>query len=200
MSAGAIGLAAFLQLATTCGDGIAPLTLKAIVMRENISVDAFAINVNGPGGGTVRGIKTKAQAIAKARELIRTGRDFDAGVAQINVRNWKWLGLTEATVFDACANVGAQAFLLKSYSKYNTGSPTRGFDNGYVSAVADNERKARDLARQAPASPAPAAASPNACPKGPRWDAWGKARNAARCRMVASARIVTATADQGEYP
>lgn len=189
MDVGTMTLAAFLQLAGTCGQGIAPQTLAGIVKTES-GFNTLAINVNGPGGGAVRGIASKAQAIARARALIAAGRNIDAGVAQINSRNWEWLGLTVETVFEPCRNIRAQAFMLQSYSRYNTGHPTRGL--GYAARVADSAAAiAAESVGAARPTQAPPGASPSTCPGAPpAWDVWGTARHAARC----NARSVTATA------
>lgn len=196
MTATTITLAAFLQLAgANCP--IAPQTLAAITLTESRlagteSINPLAINVNGAGGGTVRGIHTRAQAMAKAHALIRAGRDFDAGLGQINVRNWAWLGLTVETVFDPVQNIQAQCRLLQYYSRYNTGSPIRGVTNGYAGKVAANGARMRAEGRQvAPAPAAPVSSCPGLPPT---WDALGRAARVARCRSG------TIVATLEEYP
>lgn len=185
----ALTLAAFLSLANTCAPGIASETLAAIVQTES-RMNPIAINVNGTGGGTVR-VRNKSEAIAKARELIRAGRNFDAGIAQINSKNWQWLGVNVETVFDPCQNIKAQANLLTSYSRYNTGSPTRGLQ--YAARVHANRSVVR---QQMNVRTVPARIVPTACPGAPpRWDAWGSSRHSARC----ADRIQT-LASNTEYP
>jgi type IV secretion system protein VirB1 len=70
--------------------------------------------------------------------LIHTnaGGSRDVGLMQINERNFGWLGLNAQTALDPCQSMRAAAQLLQSYSRYNTGSPTAGFANGYVQRVA----------------------------------------------------------------
>lgn len=199
MTASTLTLTAFLALAETCGAGIAPQTLADLTRAES-RFDTLAINVNGSGGGTVRGIDSKRTAIAKARALIRQGRNFDAGVAQINSRNWEWLGLTVETVFDPCANIGAQARLLKSFSKYNTGDEFRGFANGYVRRVVDTSRAAANVsaATSAPVSRETPTPSPSACgTPPPSWDAFGTARHMVAC-LSRRSKPVTIVVE--EYP
>lgn len=182
-------LAAFLSLANTCAPGIAPETLAAIVQTES-RMNPIAINVNGVGGGTIR-VRTKAEAIAKARDLMRAGRSFDAGIAQINNRNWEWLGVNVETVFDPCQNIKAQANLLTSYSRYNTGSPTRGLQ--YAARVQANRSVVR---QQTNVRSVPARVVRTTCPGAPpRWDAWGTARHVARC-----AQTIQTLASNAEYP
>lgn len=181
-----ITLAMFLQLAGANCD-IAPHTLASLSFAESggpgRTLDPLAININLPasqGGGTVRGIRTKAQAIAKARDLQRAGIDFDAGVGQINVRNWRWLGVTAETVFNPADNIAAQCRLLQSYSRYNTGSPVRGVANGYVQRVVRGAASVREAVRQ-PAGQTPRRDA-RTCPERPRVAVWGTSPRSARCR------------------
>lgn len=141
-------MTAFLTLAGRCGDGIAPSTLADLQAHES-GFNVIAMNINGKGGGTVRHIKTKAQAIALAKTLYARGINFDAGVAQINSANFKWLGVTPETVFDPCKSIEAQARLLRSYSQYNTGSKERGFRNGYVNKVVAGRAEVRKAMQDA---------------------------------------------------
>ena len=68
---------------------------------------------------------------------------------QINERNFEWLGLTPQTALDPCQSIRAAAQLLQSYSRYNTGSPTDGFANGYVQRVSSAVARTKE----APAAP-----------------------------------------------
>lgn len=139
-------------LALTCAPNIAPVTLAAIVRHES-RANPYAIGVNR-GVPLKRQPATRTEATKMAKQLIRSGVDFDAGLGQINVRNWAWLGLTTETVFDPCANLtAAQTVLSECYRRalrtqkeqqralraalscYNTGNLERGFQNGYVKKV-----------------------------------------------------------------
>lgn len=98
--------AAVLALAMSCAPGVDPQMLAGIAKHESgLRADAVHLNTNGTR---------------------------DVGLMQINERNFQWLGLTEATALDPCESLRAARDLLQSYSRYNTGSPTRGFANGYV--------------------------------------------------------------------
>lgn len=145
-------LAEIALLAASCAPDIHPVTLTAIVRHES-SGNPFAIGVNR-GERLSRQPQTRAAAIRTVQDLIDKGIDFDAGLGQINVRNWSWLGLTPETVFDPCTNLRASQTVLKdcyeratqrfdpgqpalqaALSCYNTGNFERGFRNGYVSKV-----------------------------------------------------------------
>lgn len=102
--------AAFLALALQCAPGVAPSTLLALAKQES-GLNTEAINRSNRNGTA------------------------DYGLMQINSANFSWLGLTPETALDPCQSLRAARDLLQSYSRYNTGSPTAGFANGYVQNV-----------------------------------------------------------------
>lgn len=145
-------LAELVMLASTCAPDIHFDTLRAVIKHESRG-NQFAVGIN-------KGEKLRSQpknledAVRIAKDLVKRNIDFDAGLGQINVRNWKWLGLTPETVFDPCTNLRAaqtvlkdcyvraqakyphpQEALLAAFSCYNTGNFERGFTNGYVDRV-----------------------------------------------------------------
>ena len=127
-----IPLAVFAQLAVTCAPGVAPDTLAAIARTES-SFDPLVI-----GDNTTRQShrpQDQAEAIRTATTLLAAGHSLDLGIMQINNSNLNWVGLTVETAFDPCENIRAGATVLTAFSRYNTGSPTRGFRNGYVQRV-----------------------------------------------------------------
>lgn len=149
----ALSTAAVFALASQCAPNIAPQTVIAIVRTESRG-RPLALNVNG--GSQPSGQRDAAAAAATARRYIAAGYSVDLGLGQINSRNMRALGLTWATVFDPCTNIAAlgrvltgnyeaalsgrepQAALRIAFSLYNTGSPSRGFRNGYVRQVVAN--------------------------------------------------------------
>ncbi|MBU1376172.1 MAG: lytic transglycosylase domain-containing protein [Alphaproteobacteria bacterium] len=181
-----LDLATFMTLATSCAPTVAPTTLLAVARAES-GLDPLAIGVNAPTTPRVPATST-ATAVREARRLIAAGRDIDLGLAQINVRNLSGLGLTVADAFDPCRNLAASARVLSegyrralpasgpgqpalrtALSYYNTGSPDRGFRNGYV---------ARVLAHAGATVPERALAAVDAEPSTPiaSWDVFGRAR------------------------
>ncbi|MDY0272374.1 MAG: lytic transglycosylase domain-containing protein [Advenella sp.] len=145
-------LAEFTLLAASCAPNVHINTLSALVKHES-AANVYAIGIN-KGKRLTTQPTTLADATNIANELIKSGTDFDAGLGQINVRNWHWLGLNTKTVFDPCANLkAAQTVLSDCYSRalkqhqsqqkalqaalscYNTGNFERGFKNGYVNKV-----------------------------------------------------------------
>lgn len=146
-------LAELTALALTCAPNVHPITLGALIRHES-GVRPYAIGVNRKGETLAQQPRSLEGAREAAQDLIAQGIDFDAGLAQINVRNWAWLGLDTTTVFDPCRNLAAaQTVLSACYSKalhsyrdqqqalraalscYNTGDFNRGFANGYVGKV-----------------------------------------------------------------
>ncbi|QXR34691.1 lytic transglycosylase domain-containing protein [Alcaligenes aquatilis] len=145
-------LAEFALLAASCAPNIHETTLSALVRHESTS-QVYAIGIN-KGQRLAKQPTDYEQAAQIANDLIDRGIDFDAGLGQINVRNWAWLGLTTETVFDPCTNLkAAQTVLTDCYQRalrqtaeeqralrsalscYNTGNFERGFSNGYVGKV-----------------------------------------------------------------
>ncbi|MGR7950116.1 lytic transglycosylase domain-containing protein [Alcaligenes sp. RM2] len=145
-------LAELTLLAATCAPNIHETTLSALVRHES-KAQVYAIGIN-KGKRLAEQPTDYEQAAQIANDLIDRGIDFDAGLGQINVRNWSWLGLTTETVFDPCTNLQAaqkvlsdcyqralrqtadeQRALRSALSCYNTGNFERGFSNGYVGKV-----------------------------------------------------------------
>ena len=145
-------LAEIALLAATCAPNIHETTLSALVRHES-TAQVYAIGIN-KGKRLEQQPTDYEQAAQIANDLIERGIDFDAGLGQINVRNWAWLGLTTETVFDPCTNLqAAQTVLTDCYERalrqssdeqralrsalscYNTGNFERGFSNGYVGKV-----------------------------------------------------------------
>ncbi|CAM3874776.1 lytic transglycosylase domain-containing protein [Bordetella tumulicola] len=146
-------IAAFAALALACAPNIHPDTLSALIRHESRG-SPYAIGVNQKRRHLPQQPQTLATATAAADRLIKQGIDFDAGLGQINVRNWAALNLNSKTVFDPCRNLAAaQTVLADCYARalhehqdpqqalraalscYNTGNFTGGFRNGYVGKI-----------------------------------------------------------------
>lgn len=142
----------FIALAQQCAPNVHISTLAAVVRHES-GFNPLAIGVNSKPHRSIRP-KSREEATEHARKLIAAGVDFDVGFGQINVRNWKWLGVDEVSIFDPCVNLRAaervlvgcyqravkelgpgQPALYGAFSCYNTGNLQRGFQNGYVGKV-----------------------------------------------------------------
>lgn len=125
-------LAVVTTLAVTCAPQVAPATLVAIAQTES-GFDPFAIGDNTAHRSYHP--PAKPEAIALAAQLAAEGHDLDLGLMQINQRNLGWLGLAAGDAFEPCDSLAAGAAVLTAFSRYNTGSPRAGFDNGYVARV-----------------------------------------------------------------
>jgi type IV secretion system protein VirB1 len=191
MSAPALTLAAFLELAAACAPGVAPETLAAIARTES-GLRPTAVNVNGTGGGG-RFPATAAEAAAIARQAVAAGRTADLGLMQVNTANLGWLGLTIEQALDPCTSVRAGAAVLTAYSRYNTGHPQRGFANGYVERVVASGRGLVATRNAESSATTTSRAVPAPCPlrAPPPEDVWGTARHAAACERIAARRTTT---------
>ena len=132
------------------------------IARQESGLETADACTTTPRGEVLHG----AGVIDVARRLIAAGHSVDLGAWQINSRNLALLGLGVADAFEPCKAVAAAARLIELFSRYNTGSPSRGIANGYARAVLTAIRavKAAGPAQQATADTAysqpPAAANP----------------------------------------
>jgi type IV secretion system protein VirB1 len=142
--------AAFLTLSLACAPLVDPVTSSAIVATES-AAHPYAIGV--VGGALQRQPRNLPEAVATAKALAASGRNFSVGLAQINVHNLARLRLSIEDAFDECANLramqsvlldchqrtrsraDAQAALRRVLSCYYSGNETTGFAHGYVQRV-----------------------------------------------------------------
>ena len=187
------------RLAFSCAPEAAPGTLAAVAAAES-GFDPLAIYDNTTG--EVWRPRSRSGAVALARDLIGAGHTVDLGLMQIDLGNLARLRLGVAEAFDPCASLAAgarvladaykptpakagggtthraqQAALRAAFSRYNTGSPTAGFVNGYVArvlAAAQRVVPEIDVQSMAPQRPKPAAATPRS------WQVFGSAGDPAQ--------------------
>jgi type IV secretion system protein VirB1 len=143
----------FIALAMACAPQVHPTTAHALVSVES-AFNPWAIGV--VGGALHRQPNSHAEALATAQQLIANGRNFSAGLGQINVGNFERLGLTTQSAFDPCRNLAAmqsvltecfdraaspqakatrQDALRRALSCYYSGNFSTGFRHGYVQKV-----------------------------------------------------------------
>ena len=150
----------FLILAIACSPTVDPATASALVEVES-GFNPHAIGV--VGGVLYRQPRSRAEAVATARLLDAGGWVYSVGLAQINSRNFRRLGLNSSSAFDPCANLRAMQTLLSEclerspgpaqialrrvLSCYYSGDLERGIRDGYVARVVASARK-----RTAPAA------------------------------------------------
>jgi type IV secretion system protein VirB1 len=154
----------FAILVAACAPLVHPATAHALVAVES----AFNPNAIGVIGGALqRQPRTPEEAMATALALKAHGKNFSAGLAQINVANLERLGLTVADSFEPCRNLGAmqavlgeclaraggsseQPALRRALSCYYSGNFTTGFRHGYVGRVVAASRVVSAGARAPP--------------------------------------------------
>ena len=162
----------FLALAMTCAPQVDHRTSHALASVES-SLNPHAIGV--VGGALLRQPRHRKEALATARSLQAQGWDFSVGLAQINVRNVRRMGLRLEDAFDPCTNLRAMQTILgdcyarspapgkpgpgrdqhrlrQALSCYYSGNFVTGFRHGYVQRVLD---AARRLPLHAPSLPRP---------------------------------------------
>ncbi|WP_076728698.1 lytic transglycosylase domain-containing protein [Methylobacterium radiotolerans] len=192
-------LAAFAQLAAACGPSVHVSTLAAVAKAES-KFNTLAIGDNSSGRSYRPATSEEAEALAAS--LIREGHSIDLGLMQVNSKNLRGLGLSIADAFDACKSIAAgarvlvdgyhapgdgsdpQPALLRALSHYNTGSPVRGFTNGYVRRVQYAAQQVVPAIRVDASAAAPLGqeggsgqvASPPPPPAPPSWDVFATAR------------------------
>jgi len=127
--------AAILSLALQCAPSVDPRMLAGIGQQESAG-DPLALHVNKmPPGWLQPRASTTTEAAHIAAQYIAAGYSVDLGLMQVNSRNLDLLGLGLADAFDACRSVSAAAKLIEMMSRYNTGRPHAGIQNGYAPAV-----------------------------------------------------------------
>lgn len=153
----------FIEHAALCGPQVEAVTLAKIAKQES-ALKPWALSVNYPLG-TARKLgepggyarlaqqpKTKDQAVRWAARLVEQGHTVSFGVMQISSQNLARLGYTLEQAYEPCINIKIAAALLSeklgrarqlaphdplpiALSLYNSGDPSLGFGNGYVSGV-----------------------------------------------------------------
>jgi type IV secretion system protein VirB1 len=155
----------FQTLAQSCAANVPVSTLEAIARTESgLYPYALSINRphqlarrQGWNRGMItleRQPASLEEAIAWTKWLLAQGLTVSIGLLQVNSEHADLLHLTPEQLFDPCTNVRSGAALLSAtyattawtqgegfaaldsaLSYYNTGSPTAGFNNGYVQQV-----------------------------------------------------------------
>ena len=126
-----LSLALAMTLASQWGQPIAP---KMIVAQATVESALDPLAIHDHTTGRTYHPMSQSEAIEIAARLDRAGSDFDAGLMQINRRNFGWLHLTTAEAFDPRRSIEAGAAVMVSMSRYNTGG-LAGLRNGYVEKV-----------------------------------------------------------------
>lgn len=147
-------ISAWVALCMQCAPMIHPATTVAIINTESKG-NPFAIGDNTTGKSYSP--KDKNTAINIAYQLLRKGHNIDIGLMQVNSVHLKNSSVNYQQLFDPCTNMNigskillefykkhdrpnqnSQITLLKALSAYNTGSPYKGYYNGYIQKVLKN--------------------------------------------------------------
>lgn len=181
----------FLKLAERCAPFVAPTTLASIARVES-GYNFYALHNNATGESANA---TSAEAgMEIATRWLALGHSIDVGLMQINSKNFDWLGIGVEQALDPCTSIAAgarilsdgfagghtddekQAALLTALSRYNTGNPARGFQNGYVDKVVAAAKEVVPAIRVDGAEPdASTTPATSEAPSSAQvdWDVWG---------------------------
>ena len=107
-----------LLLLSACAPLIDPVTMSAVVQHES-GGNPLAIHDNADGKSYAP--KSLNDAVATAKRLIANGHSVDLGLAQINSKNLRWVGLAVEQSFDACQNLQASQQVLVDAHKRSGG-------------------------------------------------------------------------------
>lgn len=151
-------VSAWTALCLQCAPQIHPATTVAIIKTES-GGNPYAINDNTAKHSYAP--KTKDQAVNLARSLLSRGHSIDMGLMQVNSTHLRTMGINYWELLDPCTNINvggrilmgfykqnaragqsSQVTLMKALSAYNTGSPYRGYYNGYVNKILRNTNPA----------------------------------------------------------
>lgn len=147
-------LSAFSALVLACAPQVDFSTAHALVSVES-AFNPWSIGV--VGGTLARQPRTRAEALRTAHALRAAGWNFSVGLSQINISNFKSLGLALDAALEPCTNLSAMQTLLsdcyvraeppagasqsdqvqlrKALSCYYSGNFITGFKHGYVHKV-----------------------------------------------------------------
>lgn len=175
-----LDLATFDDYARRCAPTVAVATMRSIAKTESaLRPHALSVNYpkrtarksGVPGGyaALARQPRTQREAVSWARQLVAQGHTVSIGLVQVSSENLPKLGHTLEQAFDPCTNLAlgarllgekyqraaankgpGQAALVEAISRYNSGSPTIGFANGYVSTVLKHAGSAAVIPTAAP--------------------------------------------------
>jgi type IV secretion system protein VirB1 len=128
--------------------GDVPAAVMRAVAKVESSFNPYAIGV--VGDQLVRQPRTLSEATATAERLQELGKNFSVGIAQVNIKNFKKLGIQDwESAFDRCTNArGGASILADCYRRaggnlghglscYYSGTFSVGYEHGYVQRVLD---------------------------------------------------------------
>lgn len=128
--------------------GDVPAAVMRAVAKVESSFNPYAIGV--VGDQLVRQPRTLSEATATAERLRELGKNFSVGIAQVNIKNFKKLGIQDwESAFDRCTNArGGASILADCYRRaggnlghglscYYSGTFSVGYEHGYVQRVLD---------------------------------------------------------------
>ncbi len=130
----------FNELSRRCAAGVHHNTMQAIVRTES-SFNPYAIGV--VKGALKQQPRSLSEAVPAVKMLRAQGRNFSMGLAQVNMKNMGWLGLTDESIFDPCTNLAAGAKVLEGCfagAKKTGGTPQEQLQKAFSCYYSGNYR------------------------------------------------------------
>lgn len=169
-------------LMAACAPNV-PTPISYAIAKTESNFNPYAIGVNKGAKGLARQPRSYQEAVQAAYRLRAEGKNFDVGLAQINITNFGWLGLSIEKAFNPCENLkamqkvylnclsrfgngsGQGTPIQRAFSCYNTGNASRGFRNGYVTKVTNHYNAVIQAAGKVPSYAAQPASITVSTPK-----------------------------------
>jgi len=161
----ALSISQFYALSQSCSPHV-PAHIMAAIAKTESAYHPYAVSINYPVSSArrngfsgkvvmLRQPHGKKEAIHWARWYMAHGYTVSVGLVQVNVEMARKLHVAPMALFNPCVNLaaGAQilsedyaaairdgAGLMAAYSLYNSGSISKGVENGYAGSVSRNDR------------------------------------------------------------
>ncbi|TNV16131.1 lytic transglycosylase domain-containing protein [Buttiauxella sp. B2] len=122
-----------------CAPDVHPVTINALIDTESGRNPYAVANVSD---NESKQFKSLSSAIAYVNNLERQGKNYSAGLMQINSKNFKAYGLDNNTVFDVCKNIEAGAKILTdNYAAQKEGGEQKKIRNALSRYYSGNDKR-----------------------------------------------------------
>ncbi|WP_083772826.1 lytic transglycosylase domain-containing protein [Erwinia tasmaniensis] len=122
-----------------CAPDVHPVTINALIETESGRNPYAVANVSD---NESRQFKSLEEAIRYVNNLDRQGKNYSAGLMQINSNNFKSYGLDNNKVFDVCKNIQVGAKILtENFERQQGGSEQKKVRNALSRFYSGNDKR-----------------------------------------------------------
>ncbi|NDO82816.1 conjugal transfer protein TraB [Citrobacter sp. NCU1] len=122
-----------------CAPDVHPVTINALIETESGKNPYAVANVSD---NESRQFKSREEAIKYVNTLDRQGKNYSAGLMQINSKNFQSYGLDNNTVFDVCKNIQIGAKILtENFERQQGGSDQKKIRNALSRYYSGNDKR-----------------------------------------------------------